>query len=317
MAEALEIRVGTVENVDRVRERLSFEFGFLAQQGFSVQLQEERHGDTTLFTCRLQGAAPGPAGEVDCGEMLRHHLANALSDLIVNEWERSLLTYLIRSQYECFTRGEQKAIFTAASRNLNCRPDGRPDLLRKIDRKGRVLKLILDYLGSQQELNLDGFITFRLRDYRDQLNDAVGRAVDDFLMEKEYLEFVNLLRQFVEAQEPKLKLVHAVVQPKGAFKLIDDRGAVVTNENLAESFVDIDSEVNTEDLFVSALITLAPERVVLHCPTELDRIESLETIRAVFEDRLTTCRGCHLCRDERKAVSPVPQRFPGKKRPGH
>jgi putative sporulation protein YtxC len=316
MRQAEEVRVGTVENVDQVRNRLSFEFGFLAQQGFSVSVRENRHGDTTVFVCRLQ---PGRKVKEPAGfrEMLRHHLANALSDLIVNEWEKSILNNLIKTQYECFNKGEQKAILSAASRNLNRRHDGRPDLLRKVDRKGRVLRLIIEYLNSQEDINLDGFITFRLRDYRDQLNDAVGQAVDEFLMEKEYLEFINLLRYFVESQESKLKLVHAVILPDGAFKLMDDKGATVTNEYLAESFVDIATDINTEDLFVSALITIAPERIILHCPTELDRLESLETVRSVFEGRVTTCRGCHLCRGERKATPVASHAASRKKRPSH
>jgi putative sporulation protein YtxC len=188
---------------------------------------------------------------------------------------------------------------SSASRSLDCRADGRPDLFRKIERKGRVLRLILDYLGAQQEINLDGFITFRLQEYREQLGDAIGRAVDDFLMEKEYVEFINLLRYFVDSQEPKLKLVHAIILPKGGFRLMDDKGATVTREYLAESFVEVEAEVNSEDLLVSALITIAPGRVILHCSTELDRLEALDTIRSVFEGRITTCRGCRICRDQR------------------
>lgn len=300
MALVEEIKVGTAENVGRVRDRLSFEFGLLAQQGFNVAIEEVSHGDVTYFLCRLiaETKSKDPSG---MKTMFRQYMANALSDLIVNDWERSILRELIKSQYECFNQGEQKVILSSASRSLDSRSDGRPDLFRRVERKGKVLRLILEYLNAQQEINLDGFITFRLQDYREQLGDAVGQAVDDFLMEKEYLEFINLLRYFVEAQEPKLKLVHVIILPKGAFKLMDDKGATVTKEYLAESFLEIDTEVNSDDLLVSALITLAPERIVLHCPTELDRMEALDTIRNVFEGKVTTCRGCHLCKQERRS----------------
>ncbi len=304
MAVIEEIRIGTAENVSRVRDRLAFEFGFLGQQGFKVSIDETTRGDTTFFTCRLQSDGSA-APDADAKVMFRHYLANALSDLIVNDWEKSIILQLIKAQYEGFNRGEQRVIMSSATRSLDCRTDGRPDLFRKVERKGKVLRLILDYLAQQQEINIDGFITFRLRDYRDQLSDAVGQAVDDFLMEKEYLEFINLLRYFVESQEPKMKVVHAVIQPKGAFRLVDEKGAQVTNEYLAESFLDVDTEVNTEDLLVSALITIAPERVVIHCPAELDRFEALDTIRSVFEGRVTTCRGCRLCREDRRAISPT------------
>lgn len=303
-----EIRIGTVENADRVRDRLSFEFGFLAQQGFRVAVEEERRGDTTFFICRLEGNVPRTSTVEELKVMFHHYLANALSDLIVNDWEKTILTELIRTHYEGLNSGEQRVILSSASRTLDAHADGRPNLLRRVDRKGRVLSLILEYLATQQEINLDGFITFRLRDYREQLNDAVGQAVDEFLMEKEYLEFINLLRYFVESQEPKLKLVHVLIEPHRAFKLTDDKGATVSGDYLAETFTELDTEINSEDLLVSALITIAPERIVLHCPTELDRAESLDTIRSVFEGRVTTCRGCHICRS--KGVGGTPAHDP-------
>lgn len=301
MSVIAEVRVATVDNADRVRDRLSFEFGFLAQQGFGVSLDEKQSGDIVLFTCRLENKGSVPPA--DLKTMFHHHLANALSDLVVNDWEKAILMKLIKTHYESFSQGEQRAILSSASRSLDFRADGRPDLFRRIERKGRVLRLILDYLSTQQEINIDGFITFRLREYQEQLNEAVGQAVDDFLMEREYLEFINLLRYFVESQEPKLRLVHALILPKSAFKLMDDTGTVVTNEFLAESFLDVDTDVNSEDLLVSALITIAPERIILHCPAELDTLEALETIRSVFEGRVSTCRGCRLCRAARKDTS--------------
>jgi len=301
-----EIKVGTAENAGRVRDRLSLEFGFLAQQGFDVSIEEVKKGDVTFFICRL--VAPSAVhDESGLRVMFRHYMANALSDLIVNDWERNLLRQLLEAQYADFEPAEQRVILASASRSLDCRTDGRPDLFRRVERKGKVLRLILDYLNTEQEINLDGFVIFRLQEYREQLGEAVGKAVDEFLMEKEYLEFINLLRYFLESQEPKLKLVHVIIEPKGAFRLMDEKGATVTKEYLAESFLEVEGEVNSDDLLVSALITLAPERIILHCPTpgDLERREALDTIRHVFEGRITVCRGCEVCRQPGRSAGPT------------
>lgn len=299
------VRVSTVQNVDRVRDRLSFEFKFLTDQGLEVSLEESRSGETTVFACGLAASRPGsgqpPTARDDLEKMFHHHVANALSDLIVNEWEKTLLGQLIDTHYHNFSSGEQKVILTAAGRNLDYRDDGRPDLLRKVERKGLVLRRIIEYLNADKDLNIDGFVTFRLRDYCEELVEALGQAVDDFLLEKEYLEFISLLRYFVDNQESKLPLVHVVILPRGEFRLIDEHGAVVKNEYLAQAFSGSDTDLNSEDLLISALITIAPGRLVLHCPPQLDRMEHLDTIRSVFEDRLTTCRGCSLCREQRRA----------------
>lgn len=43
-----------------------------------------------------------------------------------------------------------------------------------------------------------------------QLEDSVDIAIDEYLMDKEYNEFIKLLRHFVDLQEPKRDLVNVV-----------------------------------------------------------------------------------------------------------
>jgi len=299
MNRAAEIRIAANDNIERVRDRLALEVGFLNEKGVAVETSEERCGDTTFFTLGLAASVAGDP-ETEHLELFRHHLANAISDIIVNDWERTLLARMIKANCDGLGPAEQATVLSAASRNLDYRADGRPDLLRRVTRKGQVLKVVEDYLTTQAQVNIDGLVTFRLRDYCDQLNEAVGRAIDDFVMEKEYVEFISLLRYFVEAQESKLELVHVVILPKRGFRLIDDKGSTINGESLAESFPGLEMEINPEDLLVSALITIAPQKVVLHCPVALDRMEYLETIKQVFEGRISVCRGCHLCRGQRR-----------------
>ena len=72
-------------------------------------------------------------------------------------------------------------------------------------RKKQITEKIKEYLDKNDELILDGFINFRLKDYMLEIEGLVDDAVDDFLMEKEYLEFIRLLRYLWTFKNLKLK----------------------------------------------------------------------------------------------------------------
>jgi hypothetical protein len=48
---------------------------------------------------------------------------------------------------------------------------------------------------------LDGFLSFRLKEYRGRLAEVVDKAVDEYMMDMEYKEFIRVLRYFVDVQE--------------------------------------------------------------------------------------------------------------------
>lgn len=173
----------------------------------------------------------------------------------------------------------------------------------RIARQSRVAARIRSYLETADELVLEGFLIFRLKDYVEELEDMVDRAVDDFLMEREYREFIRLLRCFVEAQEPRLDEVHVLLNAKGTFRLVDGRLNSVGSDHLEDLVVEMmEKEVNYEDLLVSALISIVPNRIRIHCRSESRADENIETVMSVFGSRVSFCPGCDLCQQEPEAA---------------
>ena len=289
------ISIGTETCLEPLRERLSAEIRSLREEGLDIQVEEESRGHLTFFDCNLPDAPAAGEDGKGLDVLLRHTVAGALSDVIIDNWEQRLLHKLIHASYYYFNKEEQDTILNYAGRNLNS-GEGDRSAEQTVSRKRAILHRVLEYLDSGRELVLEGFVTFRLKDYVEELEDAVDRAVDDFLMEKEYTEFIRLLRYFVEAQEPRIDEVHVVVFPGGGFKLQDSTGQTIHNEYLEEFVVEmVDSAVNYEDLLISSLITIAPARVRLHVPELTGRDEAVETVRSVFGERVTLCRGCDTC----------------------
>lgn len=232
----------------------------------------------------------------DAASDLRRRLAEAIGEHIVLDLEPVLLENICRRTYRHLTGDEKASILELAERSLR-ETEGAGDA-----RDGRIARKIREYLADETRLNLRGFITFRLKDYVDDLEDAVDQAIDDYLLEREYTEFVRLLRYFVEAQTPRMAKVHVTVSSEGVFRLFDGDLRPVDGGNLREFIVDtLDAEVAYEDFLVSALISLAPRDIVIHDEMGLGDEESITTVRNVFGERVGICKGCPFCRVKGRA----------------
>jgi putative sporulation protein YtxC len=288
------ITIGTAEGIEEIRQRLDDEFRFLQEEGVNIRIGQSNRGSFAFLDCAVDNV-PGTPNQA--GLLLRHYVASALSDVIVEKWEQDLIRRIIKGTYYYFSREEQETIVGYTGRNLAGNPGpGENSQLYKVNRKAQVLHRLRDYLETADELVVEGFVTFRLRDWVEEVEDAVDRAVDDFLMEREYREFVRLLKYFVDVQEPRMDHVHVLIRPGGSFKLVDDQGCAIKSEYLEEFVVEmVESEVNYEDLLISALITLAPKTVTVHAVDTGERDESIETIKGVFGQRVTMCDGCEVC----------------------
>ena len=80
-----------------------------------------------------------------------------------------------------------------------------------------VQQCLQDYISHYDYVNVDGLIRFRLRMWLKYLRKTLDLVVDDFLLEKEYQEFIKLLKYFVSLQYPKTKQIHVVLNDDGSY----------------------------------------------------------------------------------------------------
>lgn len=228
--------------------------------------------------------------------LLMAHVSNALADYIIRQYEEKLIGRVINSNYCYFNTSEKQEILNLAMRIVRNEDKNFLNGIFQIRRRNVIVRKLLDYFEGSNSLILDGFVNFRLKDYIKDLEDIVDKAVDDFLMEREYKEFIRLLRYFVDIQEPKYDVVHITVSFTGSYILMDENRNEITNDCIQE-FVNEFSEgdINYDDLLVSSLITLAPRKIFIHSAGQFRNKELLETIKNVFSGRVVICTGCSLC----------------------
>jgi len=266
------------------------------RNGLKINLEERSDGEFTFFSCCLTGFPDYHQLKDDPQIIIKTYVADIISEIILSHWEAFLLKNIICENYYYYGDEEKRTIYTYALQHINKKANEPRKSVYRLNRKSRILRKVLDYLKLNNSIVIDGFIRFRLKEYINELKDATDKAVDDFLLEREYNEFIQLLRYFVEIQEPRASMIHVLIDNDGAFKLYDDKMQPVRRDYMGGFLVDMmDNEINYEDILVSALVTVAPQRITFHCRYNKRYSATIETIKKVFAGRVSECSGCELC----------------------
>lgn len=282
--------IGVLDPGSKVRERLLAKIQTLDEKGIQVDIAERSEGPLTFLCLSIPDSGQGiPAGQRD---ILRYHVASALADNIVFDVEKELISKVLLSRYSYFDDSEREKIADFVLDTLNRRSQGDEEgqVQAAVRRRNDVLFTLLDYLDTGDCLILEGFMRFRLKRYMEQIETAADSAVDDFMLEKEYNEFIRLLKYFVDVQEPKIDEIHVIARPNGRFRLLDESGKAVDSEYLEGMPLEPgQGDADHEDLLISALIAVSPKKIILH---GFQGENASETISRVFDDRVSNCSGC-------------------------
>ena len=290
MSEPISIGTNTLPNL--VIDRLNAKLDHLLKDGLPLAIDIDKIGDFTFMDCHIKSCQD--TSEEDVFNVTKSYIANCLADIIVDEWESRIVRKIVQGNYFYYNEEEKNVILNKAKEMLN--PEGYASFQRR-QRKETILLKVQEYLDLHKELILEGFINFRLKEYQQELADIVNYAVDEFLLEKEYIEFIRLLRYFVDIQEPRIETIKIVFKKNDKFTLLDSNDQLFQHECLDGLMVDfLENDINYDDLLISALITLAPREIELHIQKEVKMRDAIKTIQNVFGQRVKFCNGCSICR---------------------
>lgn len=282
---------------DEIRLRLQQDCRLLVKEGFRIAVDETNKGSYTFLACNIAEGELSFRNYERLKNMLKTCVARMLADMIVTREEGAVVRKIINSSYHYFGEQERAAIFDRAVKLLDP-PGGLGVDFSRADRHRRIMEKLTAYLDNHHELVVEGFIAFRLKEYRQSLSEVVDKAVDAYMMDLEYKEFIRVLRYFVDVQETQVDEVHVIVGGGDDYKIRDSAGNAIHNHYLDSFMLRGAEDINYEDLLISALITIAPRNVMLHVGPAARGHDMVTTIQNVFEDRVIVCDGCEACRNE-------------------
>ena len=206
--------------------------------------------------------------------------AGQISNEILTKVEAPLLYKITDREFPFMPQSEKQEIYNIALKNSHPCED---DLMGKMlynRRKALIEESALDYLKENSYIILNGFINFRLEEYKNELKKLCRNAAEEFSALREYDEFLNMLRFFVSVQAPKEKTVH-VIKKENELRIFNKRHKDIT-DYYAEEFAFSSEGFTSEDIALSALIAIAPRKIIIHDKKENDKI--YETLLSVFSE---------------------------------
>ena len=163
-----------------------------------------------------------------------------------------------------------------------------------LNRINSMIEKIRECISENQEINIDGFITFRMRKLRGDIEKVIDKVIEIYMVEKEYREFVKLLKYFVEIQECKIEEINIIIEENNNYIVKNKEGKNLYYDFLKEITAEQGAiELNMEDVLISGLITNAPRNIIIYGKENCTNKEFLDTIENVFENKVVFCEYDH------------------------
>lgn len=216
------------------------------------------------------------------------NIADALSNTVIEFYEDSILKKLIYSNYFYFTDIEKQQIFE------NCKSTLSLDYCDIVFRKNIIYCASLAFLKDNNTFILDGFINFRIKKYIQILDETIDLAVDKLLIDREYKEFINLLKLYVNSKENTCPYVH-LIYSKGESILLDEcKNLIDIKDNTFSAKYLSDISFSSNDYSLNTLLNLIPSKLYIHL-IDCFEDEFITTLKLIFEDRVYICNDCPIC----------------------
>lgn len=272
----MKIQVGINKGIDKARELI---YSYFPEK--KVKIEEEDYNTRYFFNIT-------PLKSKSLKDFY-NRIAELILDLILNIYTDDIIKKHIDNSYKNLKQDEKKEISEISKRLLLNRENF-------LIEKQYINNQIKSYVLDKPIISVDGFITFRLKDFSLLIRLVIDKGIEEFTARKEYKEFISILKYFVEIQEPKYSVINLVFEGN-EYELYDDSGNKINRDFFEDIVVEIEGEgISNDDLLVSFLIVLAPESLVIHLDESHRERDVIRIITDVFEDRIYYCLGCEKCK---------------------
>lgn len=218
-----------------------------------------------------------------------NYISNSITKAIIKFYEEDLIYRNISLNYFYFNSYEKKKIL-----------ENTLDIIEEKDN----FKLRYDYINNEifkiitknHSLYLQGFINFNLKDYIDFLNNQIDISVNKFLIDKEYLEFVNILKLYIksESENSKVDHIHLIYKDKTSIITDDYQNIISYNDNIKKARYISDISFSSNDLALNTLLNIIPKSITIHLVDGYPD-EFINTLKLIFGEKVKVCEDCDIC----------------------
>ena len=221
-------------------------------------------------------------------DIINIYVSNILYKIVIENYrQKEMLEFLI-DNYFFLKQNEILEIEEAVLDVLSCKKEiNEEKSIYCLNIVNSIIEKIRDCICEKQEINIDGFITFRMRKLREDIEKIIDKVVEKYMVDKEYEEFVKLLKYFVDIQECKIEEIKIYIGEGNNYIIKDGFGKDLYKDFLAQLAGDVSNfNINIEDILISGLITSSPRKITIYGANNCTNKEFINTINSVFGDKV-------------------------------
>lgn len=221
-------------------------------------------------------------------EQFNNLVAQLITEVIIKFYQDKILKRIINVNYFYFDEFERKIILE------NC-----DEFIKQEEEEitETVFVGVEEYILEHKNIVIEGVANFRINEYIKTLDNIVDMAVNKYIIEKEYREFINLLKVYVNSTSSKTDMLHLIYTNGESILLDRDKNIIQVDYNLSNAKYLSDITFSSNDIALNTLLSLLPKKIEVHLINGED--EFINTLKLIFENRVKICTSCNICKTYR------------------
>ena len=213
-------------------------------------------------------------------EKIINKLSNILTNVILIFYNKYLIYNLLNTNYFYFSDFDKLKIYNYCIENSK-------EKNFNIKRRKIIKKVFSSYFDNNKKIILTGFINFALKDYLKELDNVVDQSVNNYIIEKEYIEFIDLLKCYINSKKSTSDTIYLLYNNGNSILLDENNEIIPTTNNIKSKYLS-DINFSENDYCLNALLNLLPKNLVIyHNSDSALKDEFLTTLELIFEDRIS------------------------------
>ncbi|ARA98848.1 putative sporulation protein YtxC [Geobacillus thermodenitrificans] len=219
--------------------------------------------------------------------VLEEHIIPAMTAFVRRVVEDRLLLSIISDVFYFRDVEEQQQILALAHSFLEGeRRDYRKGGEFAASRAVLLRSAFASFLRDGLSFSFSSFVTFRLKSYMERLQHYVELAIDEYKLEQEYQNFVQMLRDCLATRTPQWPRLYLVHDPPHFLFYDSSRRELSMAEvkQMIDRHLVFSQPMYIDSSVLAPLISLAPAEIELYTDHPDDGM--VQTMQNVFQERL-------------------------------
>lgn len=220
-------------------------------------------------------------------EQFENIVSSLIIDTIGNFYQEKILKRIINVNYFYFDEYEREIILEECD-----------ELLQEEEINKIIFPEVKKIIIENRNIFIEGIVNFRIPEYIKFLDSIVDVAVNKYIIEKEYKEFISLLKLYVNTTESKTDIIHLIYIHGESILLDREKNLIQNDSDINNSKYLSDISFSSNDIALNTLLSMLPKNVEIHLLDKED--EFISTLKLIFENKVKICTDCNICRVYKK-----------------